>query len=102
MNAIDTHIDSLKSAIKNLNIYYKRLMKDASNRTIYPYSKKGISDTLDIIANRAFELKVCNECPHFLNCPYLLGCIDAIDGSADMAKEYGDRCYNALLRRLGD
>lgn len=102
MNAIENILDLLKLDVKNLEEDYKRLLKDGSYRKRYPYSEEGISDALEAIAHKAFELKVCNRCPNFRDCDHFLICMDSIDGSADMAKEYGDRCYNALLRRLGD
>ena len=100
MNAIESIINLLKNEIKRLEQDYKLLLKDGSYRNVYPSSVDGIDQTLEIIAHRAFELKVCNSCPNFLNCDHGLLCIESIDGSADMAKEYGDRCYNALLDKF--
>lgn len=99
VNVIEYTIDQLKREIKRLEHDYKQSFKDPSYRNVYPYSEEGISHTLESIAHRAFELKVCNECDKFHECDDMLLCIDAIDGSADMAKEYGDRCYNGLLER---
>lgn len=101
-NAIDYAINDLKREAKRLEHDYKQVREDASYRTVYPYSKEGIIQTLEIIIHRAFELKVCNECPDFYNCDHSLFCIDAIDGSAYMAKEYGDRCWKGELERMGD
>lgn len=101
-NAIEYAIGSLKREVKRLEHDYKKVREDASYRTVYPYSREGIIDTLEIIIHRAFELKVCNECPNFLNCDHGLLCIESIDGSVDMAKEYGDRCWKAELERMAD
>lgn len=101
-NAIEFLIDDLKREVKGLEHDYKQVHEDTSYRTVYPYSWEGITHTLEIIIHRAFELMVCNECPNFYDCDHGLPCIESIDGSADMAKKYGDRCYGALLRRLGD
>lgn len=102
MNAIETTIYLLKREVKKLEHDYKKVLGDASYRPVYPYSEKGITNTLEMIIHRAFELKVCNECPNFLNCDHSLLCIESIDGSVDMAKEYGDRCWKAELERMAD
>lgn len=102
MNVIEYTFNNLKREVKRLEHDYKQVLKDASYRTVYPYSEEGIKDTLEIIIHRAFELKICNECPNFYKCDHSLFCIEAIDGSADMAKEYGDRCYNGHLEKLRD
>lgn len=101
-NVIEYTIDTLKREVKRLEHDYKKVREDASYRTVYPYSREGIIDTLEIIIHRAFELKVCNECPNFYNCDHTLHCIESIDGSASMAKEYGDRCWRGELDRLSD
>ena len=99
VNVIEYTIDQLKNEVKRLEHDYKLSLKDPSYRPVYPYSKEGISHTLESIAHRAFELKVCNLCDKFHECNYMLLCIDAIEESAEIAKEYGDRCYNGLLER---
>lgn len=101
-NAIEYAIDDLKREAERLEHDYKQVLEDASYRTVHPYSEEGIIHTLEIIIHRSFELMVCNECPNFYDCDHSLFCIESIDGSADKAKEYGDRCYNVLLRSLGD
>lgn len=100
MNVIEYTIENLKRDVKRLEHDYKQLLDDASYRNSYPYSEMGISHTLEGIANRAFELMVCNKCDNFHKCDHMLLCMESIDGSADMAKEYGDRCYDAALERL--
>lgn len=97
MNVIEYTIDNLKREIKRLEHDYKLSLKDPSYRSVYPYSEEGISHTLETIIHRSFELKVCNLCDKFHECDHMLLCIESIEGSADMAKEYGDRCYNGLL-----
>lgn len=100
MNNIEYVIDSLKREVEMLERDYKKLLKDASYRTVYPHSEAGIDNTLEVIIHRAFELKVCNECDNFHKCDRGYLCMNSIDGSADKAKEYGDRCYNALLDKF--
>lgn len=102
MNAIEYTIERLESEIKELKHEYKKLLKDDSNRSIHPYSEEGISDTLDLIVHKAFELKACNNCDRFLDCDHALLCIYSIDDSADLAKEYGDGCYKGALKRYLD
>ena len=102
MNVIEYTIDRLKAEIKALEHDYKMSLKDPSYRTVYPYSEDGISSTLNVIVHRAFELKVCNQCDRFYDCDHILLCTESIDGSAHEAKEYGDRCYKALLRDFSD
>ncbi len=106
MNVIEYAINILKTEVKRLEHDYKLSLKDPSNRSVFPYSEEGISYTLETIIHRAFELKVCNSCDKFRECgcfcPGVLFCKDAIDGSAEMAKEYGDRCYNGLLEDYRD
>lgn len=97
MNVIEYTIESLKREVKMLEQEYKQSLKDPSYRTVYPYSEEGISTTLEIIIHRSFELKVCNKCEKFHKCDHMLLCMESIDGSAEEAKEYGDRCYNGLL-----
>lgn len=100
MNNIEHVIRSIKREVEMLERDYKQLLKDASYRTVYPHSEEGIDNTLEVIIHRAFELKVCNKCDNFHKCNDLYLCMDSIDGSADMAKEYGDRCYNGLLDKF--
>lgn len=97
VNVIEYTIDRLKAEIKALEHDYKMSLKDPSYRTVYPYSEEGISSTLNVIVHRAFELKVCNQCNRFYDCDHILLCTESINGSAEEAKEYGDRCYKCLL-----
>lgn len=102
MNVIEYTIDRMKAEIKRLEHDYKMSLKDPSNRTVYPYSEDGISSTLDVIIHRAFELKVCNQCDRFYDCDHILLCTESINGSAWEAKEYWNRCHNAIVREFGD
>lgn len=102
MNVIEYAIDSLKREAERLEHDYKKSLEDAAYRTIYPYSEEGVSYTLENIIHWAFELKVCNKCDNFHKCNHTYLCMESIDGSADIAKEYGDRCYNALLDKFGE
>lgn len=91
-------IDRCQRFDKNL----KKAIKSPLLKTVYPFNEEGLECDLEAIITRACQLIVCVKCEDRDNCTSGWVCPMCLEEASNVAHEYGNRVYEALLDRYRD